>query len=161
MSTDITYVDGDATAPRGEGPRIICHICNDIGGWGRGFVTAISKRWQEPETQYRHWHSQGESGEFSLGEIQVVEVEPTLSVANMIAQHGIRSKGGVPPIRYDSLEQCLAKLAKHAAAAGASVHMPRIGCGLAGGTWPEVEAIVKSTLGQASVPVTVYDFAPS
>jgi O-acetyl-ADP-ribose deacetylase (regulator of RNase III) len=77
---------------------------------------------------------------------------------NMVAQHGIRSRDGVPPIRYDALRSCLAQLAQEAGTAAASVHMPRIGCGLAGGTWPEVEVIVNATLGEAGVPVFVYDF---
>ena len=45
----IRYVIGDATAPEGEGPKVIVHVCNDIGGWGRGFVVALSKRWDKPE----------------------------------------------------------------------------------------------------------------
>ena len=45
----INYVIGDATQPVGEWPKIIVHVCNDIGGWGRGFVTAISKRWPEAD----------------------------------------------------------------------------------------------------------------
>ncbi|RYD76612.1 MAG: Appr-1-p processing protein, partial [Verrucomicrobiaceae bacterium] len=44
----IHYVTGDATRPEGDGARVICHVCNDIGGWGRGFVTALSKRWKGP-----------------------------------------------------------------------------------------------------------------
>ncbi|XXU05921.1 hypothetical protein WMF40_38440 [Sorangium sp. So ce854] len=49
----IDYRTGDATEPAGAGPRIICHVCNDIGGWGRGFVVALSKKWPEPEARYR------------------------------------------------------------------------------------------------------------
>jgi O-acetyl-ADP-ribose deacetylase (regulator of RNase III) len=157
MKGDITYVIGDATEPQGEGHRIICHVCNDIGGWGRGFVVALSKKWRETEARYRAWHAEGEAGGFALGAIQVVEVEPQLSVANMIAQHGTRPMKGVPPIRYEALRECLLRLAEHASAAGASVHMPRIGCGLAGGTWSEVEAIVRTTLCEAGISVVVYD----
>src|SRR5687768_2965851 len=153
----ITYVTGDATAPIGHGQRVICHVCNDVGGWGRGFVLALSKRWPEPEADFRAWFEQGDTGGFGLGAIRIVPVAPELSVANMVAQHGTRSKGGVPPIRYDALTRCLAALADHARAVGASVHMPRIGCGLAGGSWSEVAAIIDSTLIAAQVPVYVYD----
>ncbi len=41
----INYVKGDATAPIGIGNKIIVHICNDIGRWGKGFVMALSKKW--------------------------------------------------------------------------------------------------------------------
>jgi O-acetyl-ADP-ribose deacetylase (regulator of RNase III) len=153
----ITYRTGDATAPVGDGPKIICHVCNDAGRWGKGFVLAVSRRWSDPERRYRAWHAQGESAGFRLGAIQVVHVEAELSVANMIAQHGTRPTDGSPPIRYDALRQCLERLADHAAPLNASVHMPRIGCGLAGGTWSEVEAIISGTLAVAEVPVHVYD----
>jgi O-acetyl-ADP-ribose deacetylase (regulator of RNase III) len=79
-------------------------------------------------------------------------------VANMVAQRGVRASGGVPPIRYDALRECLITLAERATALGASVHMPRIGCGLAGGSWPEVEVIINGSLAAAAIPVHVYDF---
>jgi hypothetical protein len=44
----INYLKGDATFPEAKGTKIICHICNDLGAWGKGFVLAISKRWSEP-----------------------------------------------------------------------------------------------------------------
>ena len=78
----INYIIGDATQPVGEGPKIIVHVCNDIGGWGRGFVTAISKRWAEPEQRYRAWHHGEETTPFALGEVQFVSVADELWVAN-------------------------------------------------------------------------------
>lgn len=155
--TGIAYRKGDATAPVAPGAKIICHVCNDVGGWGRGFVLAISKRWPEPEAQYRAWYEQGEPAGFRLGAVQLVNVESALAVANMVAQHGVRPSGSAPPIRYDALRECLTSLAGRATALAASVHMPRIGCGLAGGSWPEVEAIINETLLNAGVPVHVYD----
>ena len=46
---EINYIKGDATNPQISGNKIIVHICNDIGGWGKGFVLAISNKWKEPE----------------------------------------------------------------------------------------------------------------
>jgi len=40
----------------------------------------------------------------------------------------------------------------------AFVHMPRIGCGLAGGTWDRIEPIIVRALCEHDVAVTVYDF---
>jgi len=37
---------------------------------------------------------------------------------------------------------CLAKVALKAVALETSVHMPRIGCGLAGGKWEKIETII-------------------
>ena len=155
----ITYLTGDATAPIGEDPAIIAHVCNDAGGWGRGFVMAISARWPEPEADYRAW-AKGDPPGFALGALRLVRVEKRLQVANMVAQQGFAVVDGRPPIRYDAVRDCLAQLAEAAAADGASVHMPRIGCGLAGGRWEEIEPILNQTLVAAKVPTHVYDFAP-
>ena len=51
----------------------------------------------------------------------------------------------------------LAHLATKAAELDASVHMPRIGCGLAGGHWSRVEPLVMRRLVERGVAVTVYD----
>ncbi len=151
------YTTGDATQPEGDGPKIIVHVCNNAGKWGKGFVMALSKRWNEPEAEYRRWHSEGDPP-FALSEVQYVEVEPNCWVGNLIGQHGIHRKGGQPPIRYEAVEQGLRKLAVFASEKGATVHMPRIGCGLAGGEWEEIEPIIERTLVAAGIDVTVYDF---
>ena len=146
---EINYVVGDATRPIGEGNKIICHICNDIGAWGAGFVLAVSKRWGYPEHHYRARQK------YPLGHVDVLKVEDGIYVANMIAQHSVRpSADGTPPIRYTSLADALFAVNKIAVELGASLHMPRIGCGLAGGEWSTVEIIIKQFV---TVPVTVYD----
>ncbi|TNE52477.1 MAG: Appr-1-p processing protein [Deltaproteobacteria bacterium] len=149
------YKVGDATAPTAEGPKMIVHVCNDIGGWGRGFVVALSKRWPEPEASYRAWHKEGDS--FRLGAVQLVQVEEDLWVANLIGQHKLRRQGEVPPIRYEAIEEGLQEVARWACEHQASVHMPRIGCGLAGGSWEQIEPILQRTLLSRDVAVTVYD----
>lgn len=153
--TEIEYKVGDATAPEGQGSKVIVHVCNDIGGWGRGFVVALSKRWPEPESSYRAWYKDGES--FRLGAVQFVQVEEELWVANLIGQHKLRRQGGQPPIRYEAIEEGLTEVSRWAQKQGASVHMPRIGCGLAGGSWDEIEPILQRTLLEQNIPISVYD----
>ena len=156
MTRGISYTKGDATRPADAGNKIIVHICNDIGKWGKGFVMAISKRWPEPEQQYRLWHQS--KMDFKLGHIQIVQVEPDIYIANMIGQHNVRQdKNGRPPIRYEAVQDCLHQVALYAKAIGASVHMPRIGCGLAGGTWDSMEPLIESELISLGISVTVYD----
>ena len=46
----------------------------------------------------------------------------------------------------------------HALQHDASIHMPRIGCGLAGGTWDKIEPILVDCQSSKNVQVTVYDF---
>lgn len=95
----IQYLQGDATQPQAEGNTIIAHVCNDLGGWGKGFVMAISKRWPEPEATYRDWHKERSKNDFALGAIQLVQVEPSVWVANMVAQRGVEAGPDGPPIR--------------------------------------------------------------
>ncbi len=151
----IQYRTGDATCPEDAGPRIIAHVCNDAGKWGAGFVLAVSRRWKQPEQEYRRAFANGRG--LRLGEVQFVVVDRDMTVANMVAQHGVRRRGSTPPIRYDALRAALTEVARFALGQGASVHMPRIGCGLAGGNWEDVSAIIAETLGDQRVPVTVYD----
>jgi Predicted phosphatase homologous to the C-terminal domain of histone macroH2A1 len=155
--TEINYLHGDATQPIGEGPKIIVHICNDIGGWGKGFVMAISKRWKEPATQYRQWHQSQVN--FTLGEVQFVQVEINLWIANLIGQHKIGwNEEGKPPIRYEAVAEGLKKVAGKAMELEATIHMPRMGCGLAGGRWEHIEKLVKEELCEKELNVTVYDY---
>ncbi len=155
---DLFYVTGDATVPADSGPRIIAHICNDVGGWGRGFVLALSKRWPEPEAAYRDWFKTGD--DFDLGKIRLVGIAPALWVANMIAQEGLHATAAGPPIRYDALERCLGELALASTRLSATVHMPRIGAGLAGGDWKQIERLIRDQLVDHGVSVTVYDLPP-
>lgn len=152
----ISYVEGDATQPIGVGPKIICHVCNDIGAWGAGFVLAVSKRWSAPETEYHlaHYH-QAVGGRSPLGRVQIVQVAPDTFVANMIAQRGVSARRGDIPLRYDALAQCLTIVGEMAEERLATVHMPRIGCGLAGGEWPRVEELIERHL--SGCAVYVYD----
>lgn len=164
----IRYVTGDATRPQGGGQKVIAHICNNLGAWGSGFVVALSQRSTVPELSYRSWHDSGVwEGDrpFQLGEIQVTGFDQRgVLVANMIAQRGIRRDRSAPPaVDYKALWSCLDKLGDEIALtrsprnSKASVHMPRIGCGLGGGSWDEIEPIIDSTLTTRGVSVTVYD----
>ncbi|WP_079175389.1 macro domain-containing protein [Streptomyces malaysiense] len=155
----LKIVAGDTTDPQAKGPKIIAHVCNDLGRRGKGFVLAISRHWPEPEREYRSWHRGRAGDDFALGAIRIVRVRSGIRVANMVAQRGTKAGSGGPPIRYDAVESCLRAVAEHALADKASVHMPRIGCGLAGGRWERIEPIIGRTLSARGIAVTVYDHA--
>lgn len=156
----ITYLVGDATQPTAAGTKIIVHICNDIGMWGKGFVLAISKRWKAPEQVYKSSFSAVKKP--ALGDVQFITVENDIIVANIIGQQGVRSprhNKSPAPIRYPAIRQGLIAVSEYAMQHNASVHMPRIGCGLAGGRWEEIEPIIEETLTQKNIETNVYDFA--
>lgn len=136
----IIYRKGDATKPVADDHKYILHIVNDAGGWGAGFVLAVSKRWKAPEKDYRQRHK---SGELVLGSTFFVPVEDDITIVNMVAQQGHFYDNG-PPIRYDALRTCLETVKKKII--HGSVHMPKIGTGLAGGSWDIIEPLLVETL---------------
>jgi hypothetical protein len=149
----IAFVRGDATRPEGEGLKVILHVCNDVKAWGAGFVMAISKRWRAPQSFYLE-------SPFSnrLSIIQPVKVESDIDVINMIAQRGFPSRQRPCALDYQALHECLRHVVfAYETMENVSVHMPRIGCGIAGGDWAKVELMIQETLSKAGFPVTVYD----
>ncbi|NUU20860.1 MAG: macro domain-containing protein [Streptomycetaceae bacterium] len=157
MRATIRYLRGDATVPQAKGVKIIAHVSNDAGGWGKGFVLALSKRWPEPEAEFRRWYRERAGNDFALGAVQFVQVEKHIWVANMIGQHGVKTGSKGPPVRYPAIDTALAAVGTRALELGASVHMPRIGCGLAGGRWASVEPLIAANLADRGVAVMVYD----
>lgn len=109
-----------------------------------------------------------------LGEIQLVRVEDDhgiIFVANMVAQDRYVNRDNPVALRYDHLMTCLMKLGNWVRrykkvrvpmhihkpdSLRVTIHMPRIGCGLAGGEWSVVSKCVEGLLG-TSYNVYVYD----
>jgi O-acetyl-ADP-ribose deacetylase (regulator of RNase III) len=161
-------IKGDATAPNVEPGHvaIIAHVANDLGAWGKGFVLALSKKWDKPEKEYKKMvqiykdlRDKG-SSEPLLGVTQVVPVEPDKAVANMVAQRGI---GGKKPLRYAALVSCMTMLAlkikdRYSDNDHVSIHCPKFGAGLAGGDWTVIEALIKECWCDYGIDVTVYEF---
>ena len=122
---------------------------------GAGFVLALSRKWKEPEEQYRNMN------ELILGDTFGVQVEDDIIVFNMIAQDGYKCKSNPVAIRYNALEECFERLFNYIDWSGEkdiSVHMPRIGCGLAGGSWDKIEPIIKKYFSENDIQVHIYDF---
>jgi len=148
----IIYINGDATKPKSKDNKLIIHICNNIGYWGKGFVLALSKRWKEPEQKYR------KIKKLELNNVQFIKVEDDIWVANMIAQNGVNlfGKQFKKRIKYDALEECLSLVYIYAITHKCSIHMPKIGSGLAGGDWNIIERIIKQKL--SNIDVYIYEF---
>ncbi len=152
----IRYVRGDATEPRPSGGlRIIAHVVNNKARrWGGvGFAKALGGRFPQVADEYSAWTS--EAGHLRLGEVHFAQVDSDLAVASMVAQAGYGASDR-PLIRYRPLTQCLTRLANLAASRGATLHMPLIGTGQAGGKWALVRDLVHEALCMRGIDVTVY-----
>lgn len=165
----INYVIGDALDNPTDGHIIIPQVNNDIGGWGRGFVVAISNQWEKPERMFREWASKGVIKQmgvdvpYELGNTQFVRVTETICIANMVAQKGIHNK----PIRYRHLANCMhqvgdfcCKFRKHLDNIGdnrsITIRAPKFGAGLAEGNWQFIEQLITEIwINEFSIPTTV------
>jgi hypothetical protein len=152
----LTFVYGDATEPRGTGRRLIAHIVNDkTPNWGAGFARQVRTKWKFVQGDFRRWVSEHEHN-LALGNTHVTEVSKDLSIVHMVAQHGYGSSPK-PRIRYAALRKCLDQLATLTLKQQATVHMPRIGAGQAGGHWGIIRELIDNSLVWKEIEVTVYD----
>jgi Zn-dependent peptidase ImmA (M78 family) len=152
----IRYLVGSATEPRGEGHKIIAHVVNDATPrWGGGFARGIANRWPAAQADFITWTHQAKSN-LRLGQHRLFSIDDEVSVFHMVAQHGY-GPSEKPRIRYRQLESCLHALSAFALQQSASVHMPRIACGQAGGNWPVVSEMINDILCRSAVDVTIYD----
>jgi len=153
---EITYIRGDATQPRGTGPRIVAQIVSDSAfTWGAGFALAAREKWPTAQKNFRTWAQQGHH-HLRLGNVHVADVDERLAVASLIAQRGY-GPSPRPRIRYMALKSCLDRLGGIAAERGATVHMPKIGSGQAGGSWSIVRELVQESICSRGVDVQVYE----
>lgn len=176
---EIEYIKGDLFDNLEDinYPVVIPHCCNDVGGWGAGFVTAISNKWVEPEIEYKKWHYSktvtrfNKDRPFCLGEVDYVQVRksPFIFVANMIGQRGVVGSNNHKPIRYLSLANCMNDVAhtvnglnnyfrnkypdNHKAI---QIYAPKFGAGLAQGNWSFIEELITEIWVDRGIQVKVF-----
>lgn len=151
----IKYVEGDLfehvpAKLETDKPVFICHVCNDKGGWGSGFVVPLGKIYPVAKESYLA------TGVYTQGCVQPILVD-TISnidiyVMNMIAQ----TLGGVRPLNYYSLAACMEKVGDLAKNCKASIHAPMFGAGLAGGNWNFIIKLIEDCWLSKDIPVTIY-----
>jgi hypothetical protein len=151
----ITSLRGDALEPRGTGLRIIAHIVNDkTPNWGAGFARAVRNKYPSVQKDFKEWTILNPD-KFSLGNTHTSQISNDLCFVNMIAQHGY-GESIKPRIRYAALGDCLHQLKEISLSKDASVHMPRIGTGYAGGNWSYILELIDEILIKNGIEVTIY-----
>jgi len=144
MKTKIVYVTGnvlDAPQP------IIVHQVNCQGVMGSGVAKAIREKYPEVFEAYETFLIDG----YELGSAQFVETHDGKEIVNLFSQEYYlpRTKRHTS---YDALVtgfEFIKKWSKE------DIAMPRIGCGLGGGDWHIVSAIIESVFDDRQI--FVYD----
>ena len=153
--TMMRMLRGDALQPRGTGEKIVAHVVNDkTPNWGAGFGRAIQERWPAAQKHFKALFEDVRGSK--LGLTALSRVSDNVCAFQMVCQHGY-GPSPTTRLRYEALRNCLEQLKDAATQRGASVHMPKIGTGEAGGSWGLIFNLISEELCSKGVSVTVYE----
>lgn len=121
--------------------NLIVHQVNNLGVMGAGLAKQVKEKYPEVFKAYKE-NSKIFTKEQLLGKLGICKISDTQYIVNMYSQDGIsRYK---QTTKYDIMEKCIARLVKFAKEMNYTIAIPyKIGCGLAGGDWETVKAIIE------------------
>ena len=137
---------------------IIVQQVNAQGVMGSGIAKSIREKWPVVFDEYSEHldlldqiYPTHSKGDLFLGKMIPVQVGPDLWVCNIIGQQFYGKSSLVRFTSYDALDNGFRRLAKFAPLfwdneSACEIHFPTIGCGLGGGDWGIVSAIVNKHL---------------
>ena len=131
---------------------LIVHQVNCHGKMNSGVAKAIRAKWPIVFSEYVKHCQAGVTPDDLLGTVQVIQVGPALSVANVFSQLSY-GYDGQRYTSYDALDTALKKLQQWMFAhnfTSFDVHHPLIGAGLGGGSWAVISAIIQDRLGTST-----------
>lgn len=150
----IRTVNGDATQPQAEGNKLIIQMVNSSAAVGSGFGRAMNKAYPETKKRLNDWKKN--RSDFRLGKTQTFQVSGDTWVCQILAQQGLKPTKTEIPLKYWALRDCLSEVFYEAKDLNASIHMPAIGAGQAGGDWGVIEGMIHTELVSKGANVTVY-----
>lgn len=148
-----------AFAPGTHELAVVAHVVNDAAhAWGRhGAAAALQRTSPDAASAFHYWTIASDDN-LTLGNVHQVDVrvgDRPATVVSLVAQKGF-GPSAAPRLSYVALAEALDKLADIASRKEATVHIPRIGAGQAGGRWDLIEATIERTLLSRHIPVVVY-----
>lgn len=132
---------------------IIAHGVNCLGVMGAGIALQIKKTYPNVYNTYARWVKQNEGQQDLLGTCAPVptNTEDQLYIANCFTQRGTGFANGKPPATLQAIRESLEQAASFAYNLQYDIWMPKIGCGLGGLVWEDVEKIVEEISEEYSV----------
>lgn len=131
--------------------EVIAHGCNCAGGFGAGVAGVIAKKYPHVKREYlKKFYSQG----WSPGDVQLVPINNTQVIANCGTQKHYLPRGK-DLFEYEAFREVCKVLKKHCLEKNARLAMPKIGAGLAGGSWSKILKIMEEELD--GVVVRIYE----
>lgn len=156
---NLTFVSADLLEQAGDGPVIYAHVVSDsVRGWSRfGVAGSLGKAFPDFAGAYRAW-TLADPAHLKLGNVHVVDRTVDgrpVTVASIVAQAGF-GRASQDRLQYDALDTAFKAICETAKASRATVHVPRLGVGQAGGRWDRVEDLLIKDLSRQGVQVVVH-----
>lgn len=129
----------------------IAHGVNCQSAMGSGVAKAIYTKWPLNKRTYHKYCSLFHSN--MLGDLLYVPVSDEMTIINCFTQQEYGYTGD-KFVSYDAIHTCFSDLSKQIPL-GTEVAIPKIGCGLAGGSWNVVKAIIEDATDDR-INITVY-----
>lgn len=137
----------------------VCHGVNCCGKMGKGIALAVRQKYPKAYHQYLDlWMTYGSvtGDDRLLGIAQFVSVGPQLWIVNCHNQvfygnHEIVKGCPTGHFSYQAFDQCFDQVTLLAHSTGLPVHVPKIGCNLAGAEWGKVSDIIETYAHRAEI----------
>jgi hypothetical protein len=145
----MNYIKGDLVNSLLSG--VILQQVNAQNAMGSGFAKAVFDRWPIVKTEFHRWSNTFQRDVDRMGRIQPIQVERDIWVVNIIGQRYFGRDGDNRYTSYDALADGLTRVSdwmNNTTFTSADVHHPAMGCGLGGGSWPVVEAMIEHHIGR-------------
>lgn len=141
----------------------ICHQVNCQGVMGSGIAKQIRERWPGVYEGYKAWYDScsadspdGQAYRWMMGTNLTVPVSATKFIVNMAAQARC-GYDGARYTSYDAFDRCLHDI-KDSVPKRRTIGFPKnIGCGLGGGNWKVISALIEEILGE-EYEVYIYEY---
>ena len=148
----ITYKNGDILKALESGEiEIFGHGTNCSNGFGSGIAGQIAKKYPNVKKEFHDNYLEFQN---KLGTVQFVRFDGK-QIANCYTQENYGYNGD-KFCSYDAIDSSMKELYEYCKANKLKVGLPKIGCGLAGGKWSIVEAIINEAF--QDMEVIVYEF---
>ena len=150
----IKYIKGDLTEPQFDTKYcLIIHGVNNIGVFGSGVAGAITRKWPYARQDYLDWEREFRPVELGSGTFS--RVEDDIWIYHLVSQNGVISKDNSKPAKKWAILKGLEELFSKYDLSNVTVISSKIGCGLGGLSWEDIQPIYESIF--TDIDVYIYD----
>lgn len=138
---------------------VLCHQVNLYGVMGAGIAAEIREKFSDVNKAYEEYcKNANNNNEEILGQVLIVQKSKNSNqyIANCFCQNEYSTDGCLT--NYEKMEECFESIKKWMGKNGKTeVGFPyKFGCGIAGGDWEIVEAIIENVFDEPGIIVEIW-----